>query len=52
VTWENLVDYNLGKQRTAPPRDLLIDREALEALLDQLVCTRSNGTIALREAVA
>lgn len=54
-TYENLVDYNLSESGVRPlsPRELLIDRAALEALLDQpLVYTQSNGTVALRQAVA
>jgi aspartate/methionine/tyrosine aminotransferase len=54
-TWENLVDYNLSESGVRPvsPRELLIDHEALEGLLDQpLVYTQSNGTVALREAIA
>jgi len=54
-TWENLVDYNLSESGVVAlsPRDLLVDRDALEGLLDQpLVYTQSNGTIALREAIA
>ena len=47
-TYENLVDYNLSESGVRPltPRELLIDRDALEALLDQpLVYTQSNGTV-------
>lgn len=54
-TYENLVDYNLSESGVRPltPRELLIDRAALDALLDHpLVYTQSNGTVALREAVA
>lgn len=54
-TWENLVDYNLSESgvRALTPRELLGDREALDGLLDQaLVYTQSNGTVALREAIA
>jgi aspartate/methionine/tyrosine aminotransferase len=54
-TYENLVDYNLSESGVRPlsPRELLIDRDALDALLDQpLVYTQSNGTVALRQAVA
>jgi aspartate/methionine/tyrosine aminotransferase len=54
-TWENLVDYNLSESGVHPlsPRELLVGRDALEALLDQpLVYTQSNGTIPLREKIA
>jgi aspartate/methionine/tyrosine aminotransferase len=54
-TYENLVDYNLSESGVRPlsPRELLIDRGALDALLDQpLAYTQSNGTVALREAIA
>lgn len=54
-TWENLVDFNLSESGVRPlsPRDLLVEPDALEALLDQpLVYTQSNGTVALREAIA
>jgi aspartate/methionine/tyrosine aminotransferase len=54
-TYENLVDYNLSESGVRPlsPRELLIDRHALDTLLDQpLVYTQSNGTVALRQAVA
>jgi hypothetical protein len=54
-TWENLVDFNLSESGVHPlsPRELLVEREALEQLLDQpLAYTQSNGTVPLREAVA
>jgi aspartate/methionine/tyrosine aminotransferase len=54
-TWENLVDYNLSESGVRPlsPRELLVDRDALDALLDQpLAYTQSNGTIPLRERIA
>jgi hypothetical protein len=54
-TYENLVDFNLSESGVRPlsPRELLNDRGALDALLDQpLVYTQSNGTIPLREAIA
>jgi hypothetical protein len=54
-TWENLVDFNLSESGVHPlsPRELLVEREALEHLLDQpLAYTQSNGTVPLREAVA
>jgi hypothetical protein len=54
-TYENLVDYNLSESGVRPlsPRQLLVEREALEGLLDQpLIYTQSNGTVALRDAIA
>jgi aspartate/methionine/tyrosine aminotransferase len=54
-TWENQVEYNLSESGVRPltPRELLEDTAALESLLDQrLVYTQSNGTPALRRAVA
>jgi aspartate/methionine/tyrosine aminotransferase len=55
-TWENLVDYNLSESGVQPiaARELLdADPVAIDALLDQrLVYTQSNGTVALREAIA
>lgn len=55
-TWENRVEFNLSESGVRPlsPRELLDDDPAaLEALLDQrLVYTQSNGTDALRAAVA
>jgi aspartate/methionine/tyrosine aminotransferase len=54
-TWENLVDYNLSESGVRPlsPRELLVEQGALDGLLDQpLVYTQSNGTVALREAIA
>ena len=54
-TYENLVDFNLSESGVRPltPRDLVEDPAALDGLLDQpLAYTQSNGTVALREAVA
>ncbi len=54
-TWENQVEFNLSESGVRPltPRELLEDHAALEGLLDQrLVYTQSNGTPALRRAIA
>jgi aspartate/methionine/tyrosine aminotransferase len=54
-TYENLVEFNLSESGVRPltPRELVEDPAGLEGLLDQpLVYTQSNGTTALREAIA
>jgi aspartate/methionine/tyrosine aminotransferase len=54
-TYENLVEFNLSESGVRPltPRELVEDSAGLEGLLDQpLVYSQSNGTIALREAIA
>ena len=54
-TYENLVEFNLSESGVRPltPRELIEDPEGLDGLLDQpLVYSQSNGTIALREAIA
>ena len=54
-TYENLVEFNLSESGVRPltARELIDDPAGLDGLLDQpLVYTQSNGTIALREAIA
>jgi len=54
-TYENLVEYNLSESGVRPltPRELIADSSGLDGLLDQpLAYTQSNGTIALRQAIA
>jgi aspartate/methionine/tyrosine aminotransferase len=54
-TYENLVEFNLSESGVRPltARELVEDSAGLEGLLDQpLVYSQSNGTIALREAIA
>jgi aspartate/methionine/tyrosine aminotransferase len=54
-TYENLVEFNLSESGVRPltPRELITDPAGLDGLLDQpLVYSQSNGTIALREAIA
>ena len=54
-TYENLVEFNLSESGVRPltPRELIEDSKGLDGLLDQpLVYSQSNGTIALREAIA
>ena len=54
-TYENLVEFNLSESGVRPltPRELIEEAEGLEGFLDQpLVYSQSNGTIALREAIA
>jgi len=54
-TYENLVEFNLSESGVRPltPRELVEDPAGLDALLDQpLVYTQSNGTTALRQAIA
>ena len=54
-TWEHQVLFNLSESGVHPlsVRELVGDRAALEALLDQpLIYTQTNGTEALRSAIA
>jgi aspartate/methionine/tyrosine aminotransferase len=54
-TYENLVEFNLSESGVRPltSRELIEDSKGLDGLLDQpLVYSQSNGTIALREAIA
>jgi aspartate/methionine/tyrosine aminotransferase len=54
-TYENLVEFNLSESGVRPlsMRELLGDAAAIEGALDQpLVYTQSNGTVALRSAIA
>jgi aspartate/methionine/tyrosine aminotransferase len=54
-TYENLVEFNLSESGVRPltARELIGDAAGLDGLLDQpLVYSQSNGTVALRQAIA